>query len=269
MSEAKSRTGTREGNAIRSVTNALRALETLSRGPLGVSELARELGLPKTTAHRCLLTLKEAGWIRVSHRDASRWVLTGRSLTVGLSGSVEGNLRELARAELTKLRDATGETIHLVVPDGRELVVIGRVDGTHSVRTFLPLGTHAPLHATASGRALLAAMSDEEVDDVLAGPLGSYTTRTVNRRDEVWREVLLCRERGYALNAAEWRSEAAALGVPIVSRRGTVVAALAISMPFTRFEGADLDALALLAVECARHISEQLYDWEQSDTWID
>jgi DNA-binding IclR family transcriptional regulator len=248
---------------------ALSALEALSRAPAGVSELARSLGLPKTTAHRCLMTLREAGWVRPSHRDPSRWVLTGRALTVGLAGSVEGNLRELARAELTKLRDATGETIHLVVPDGRELVVVGRVDGTHSVRTFLPLGTHAPLFATASGRALLSAMGDEEVAAVLEGDLASFTASTVHDRAEVWREIERSRERGYALNAAEWRSDTAALGVPICSPRGTVVAAVAISMPLTRFEDADLGELSQLAIDCAKRITEQLHIWEQGDTWID
>ncbi len=257
-----------QATAIRSVLTALRTLEELSRGPLGVSELSRALGVPKTTAHRSLRTLAQAGWIRSSELDTTKWVLTGRPLTVGLAGSVEGNLRELARPELTRLRDATGETIHLVVPDSPDLVVVARVDGTNSLRTFLPLGIHAPLHATASGRAILAAMADEEVAEVLDAGLDRFTPSTLHERSAVLDEIDRTRERGYAVNAAEWRTDIAAIGVPILARGGVPVAALAISMPLSRFERADVPALAEAAKGSARRIGDQLHDWQQSETWL-
>jgi len=260
--------GSTDVSAIRSVLTALRTLEELSRGPRGVSELSRALAIPKTTAHRSLRTLAQAGWVRTADTDNAKWVLTGRSLTVGLAGSVEGNLRELARAELTALRDATGETVHLVVPDAPDLVVVARVDGTHSLRTFLPLGTHAPLHATASGRALLSAMTDEQIAEILGERLDRFTPSTVHDRAEVLAEIERTRERGYALNAAEWRSDIAALGVPILSRVGAPTAALAISMPLSRYTTTDVAAMAELAIAAARRISDQLHNWQQSDTWL-
>ena len=254
--------------AVRSVVTALRALEALSHGPLGVSALSRVLGVPKTTAHRSLQTLGQAGWVRPWPVDPSKWVLTGRSLTVGLAGSVEGNLRELARSELTDLRDATGETVHLVVPDPPDLVVVLRIDGTNSLRTFLALGTHAPLHATASGRALLGAMSDAEVSDVLDAGLSSFTASTLRDREEVLREIERTRARGYAVNVGEWRPDIAAIGVPVVSRTGVPLAAVAISMPVTRYAELDLPTVTDLVISCARRISEQLQDWQHSDTWL-
>lgn len=259
--------GSGEATAIRSVVTALRALEELSRSPLGVSELSRVLGVPKTTAHRSLKTLEQAGWVRPSE-DRTKWVLTGRPLTVGLAGSVEGNLRELARAELIRLRDATGETIHLVIPDSPDLVVVARVDGTKSLRTFLPLGIHAPMHATASGRALLSAMTDAEVAEVLDVGLAQFTPSTLHDRKEILEEIERTRERGYALNAAEWRSDIAAIGVAILSRVGVPVAALAVSMPLSRYEQSDQAAVADLAKSAARRISDQLQDWQQGETWL-
>lgn len=259
----------RADNPVRSVVIALQALEHLSGGPLGVSELSRALGVPKTTAHRSLMTLHSAGWIQPLERDRSKWGLTGRSLTVGLAGSMEGNLRELARAELTSLRDATGETVHLVVPDAPDLVVVASVDGTNSLRTFLPLGRHAPLHATASGRAILAAMPDVEVEAVLDAGLKPFTPTTLHDRSEVRREIEDTRKRGYALNAAEWRSGIAAIGVAILSRSGAPVAALAISMPLSRYEELDLPGVASLAIGSAGRITELLHAWQQSDAWLD
>lgn len=259
---------TGEGSPIRSVVTALRTVEELSRHPLGVSELSRALGLPKTTVHRSLKTLAHAGWVRLSNTDGTKWVLTSRSLTVGLAGSVEGNLRELATSELTRLRDATGETIHLVIPDSPDLVVVARVDGTNSLRTFLPLGIHAPLYTTASGRALLAAMSDDEVAQALDAGFDQFTPRTLHDRAEVVAEIERTRERGYALNAAEWRSDIAAIGVAILSASGAPVAALAVSMPLSRYEVMDVAGMAKLGMSAARRISDQLLDGQQGDTWV-
>lgn len=255
------------GGAVRSVMTALRAMEELSRTALGVSELSRVLGVPKTTAHRSLRTLAAAGWVRQSHADGTKWQLTSRPLTVGLAGSVEGSLRELARADLTQLRDATGETIHLVIPDSPDLVVVARVDGTNALRTFLPLGIHAPLYATASGRAMLAAMPDDEVSQALNAGFDQFTPRTLHDLPKVLEEIQRTRQRGYAMNAAEWRSDIAAVGVAVLSTEGTPVAALAVSMPLSRYQGADIDRIAQFAMRTARSISQQFVDWQQSDLW--
>lgn len=253
---------------IRSVLTALRVLEALSHGPLGVSAISRALELPKTTVHRSLRTLSRAGWVRPFELNRAKWVMTGRPLTVGLSGSREGNLRELAWAELARLRDATGETIHLVIPDSPDLVVVARVDGTNSLRTFLPLGTHAPLHATASGRALLAAMSDGEVAAVLDAGLQRFTSSTLSDRAEVLDEITRTRERGYAVNAAEWRTDIAAIGVSILSRAAEPVAALGVSMPLSRYERADVAEVAELVKRSAQRISDELQGGQHAETWF-
>lgn len=263
-----SATETQERGSIRSVLTALRVLEALSQGALGVSELARAVGLPKTTAYRNLRTLAEAGWVRPSELDRTRWVLTSRPLTIALAGSVEGGLREVARAEMTKLRDATGETVHLAIADPPAVVIVARVDGTQSIRTFLPLGAHAPLHATASGRALLAAMPDEEVERILAMGLDSYTSNTILDPGAVRDEVAAARTRGFATNRAEWRSGIGAVGVAITSRKGAPVGALAISMPLARYEEVDLEDVARLTLAAARRIGEQMHDWQQSDALL-
>jgi IclR family transcriptional regulator, acetate operon repressor len=244
---------------VRSVLSALRILEEVSRRqPIGVSELARVLGLPKTSVHRSLRTLHQAGWVRPAGTETRRWGLTTKPLTVGLTGATESGLRELAVAEMAKIRDATGETVHLGVPDEGELVIIARLDGTHSLRTFLPLGARAPLHATASGRALLAAMPDAVVEDILGRGLARYTSRTLAERDDVWRAVLEARERGYATNAAEWRSDIGAIGTSIVSAGGHPVAAFAVSMPYSRFQELDHARIAGLTIEAARRVQQAL-----------
>ena len=240
---------------------ALRILEEVShRQPIGVSELARTLELPKTSVHRSLRTLQLAGWVRTLGAETTRWGLTTKALTVGLAGSRETSLRELAIAEMRSLRDATGETVHLAVPEQDELVIVARLDGTHSLRTFLPLGARAPLHATASGRAMLAEMADEDVDAVLDRGLQRYTKRTLVDRQRVWREVMLARKRGYGTNAGEWRADIAAIGAAIGSLTGRPLAALSISMPLKRYQAASHSHIAGLAIEAADRVRRELRD---------
>jgi IclR family transcriptional regulator, acetate operon repressor len=244
---------------VRSVLIALRILEEVSRRqPVGVSELARVLERPKTSVQRSLQTLDQAGWVRAVGGETTRWGLTAKALTVGLAGSRETSLRDVAVTEMARIRDATGETVHLAVPDASELVIIARLDGTHSLRTFLPLGARAPLHATASGRAMLAAMPDEVVEVVLDDGISRYTKRTIVDRDRVWREIRLARRRGYATNAAEWRPEIAAIGTSIGPASGQPLAGFAISMPWRRYQEVDRPAIAALAIEAAQRVSDSL-----------
>jgi IclR family transcriptional regulator, acetate operon repressor len=246
---------------VRSVLTALRILEEVSRRqPIGVSQLARGLELPKTSVHRILQTLHQAGWVRTVGDETTRWGLTTKALTVGLASSRDTSLREVAVAEMARIRDATGETVHLAVPDEDELVVIARLDGTHSLRTFLPLGARAPLHATASGRAMLAAMPDDDVDAVLDRGINRYTKRTIVDRDRVWREIRLARRRGYATNAAEWRTETGAIGTSIGSAHGRPLAGFAISMPFSRYQVVDRAGIGVLAADAARRVGDILRD---------
>jgi len=250
---------------VRSVLTALRILEEVSRRqPIGVSELSRLLSLPKTSVHRSLNTLQQAGWVRTLGTETTRWGLTTKALTVGLAGARETSLRELAVAEMAHIRDRTGETVHLAVPEADELVVIARLDGTHSLRTFLPLGARAPLYATASGRAMLAAMSDEEVDAVLGRGLQRFTKRTLVDKRRVRRQIDLARRRGYATNAGEWRTDIAAIGASIGSMAGGPLAALSISMPYSRYQAIDRPQIADLVIAAAHRVSEELRDRDLS-----
>jgi IclR family transcriptional regulator, acetate operon repressor len=259
------REGAEAGGSVRSVLTALRILEEVSRRqPIGVSELARVLELPKTSTQRSLQTLEVAGWVRTLGTESTRWRLTTKALTVGLGGSRETSLRELAVAEMGHIRDQTGETVHLAVPEENELVIIARLDGTHSLRTFLPLGARAPMHATASGRAMLAAMPDTAVEAVLDRGVRRYTKRTVLDRGRVWREIRLARKRGYATNAGEWRNEIAAIGTSIEARAGAPLAAFAISMPLSRYQKVDRARIAELAMRAAARVSRALREQDVS-----
>lgn len=248
------------GRPVVSVLSTLRVLEEVAQHqPVGVSELARGLGMPKSSVQRCLVTLQHAGWLRMVDPDRSRWGVTTKPLGIGLRAAGEEGLREVAQPFLTELRDATGETIHLAVRDGNSLVILARRDSLQAVRTFVEVGTRAPLHATSCGLAIMAKMTDAEIEGVLHGDLKRFTETTIVRRPALLDEVRRTRERGYAVNEASWwRPEVSAIGVAITGASGRPVAALAVSIPASRFEPERVPFYGSCAVKAAQQISEAL-----------
>ncbi|MTD16185.1 helix-turn-helix domain-containing protein [Nakamurella sp. YIM 132087] len=245
---------------ISSVLSTLRVLEVVAqRQPIGVSELARATGMPKSSIHRCLTTLREAGWLRIVDPARVLWGVTSKPLDIGLAGSSEQSLREVARGHVEALRDETNETVHLVIRDGDSLTIILREDSNQAVRTFVEIGTRAPLHATSCGLAVLAALDDDEVTGLLDRGLAHYTDTTPTTVQQVRDQVDLTRGRGYSVNDESWwRPEVSAIGAAITNSAGRPVAALAISIPSSRFDRDRIDDLGSRAVRTAKAISGAL-----------
>ena len=127
--------------ATNSVVSAFRVLETVAdHQPIGLSELTRLVDLPKSTVQRFLLTCKEIGWLKPSVTQPVRWSLTSRAFAVGSKAYDDQPIRGTAMPFLSELQLATTETIHLCVPDGREMVLLERLDSAHTLRAFMPLG---------------------------------------------------------------------------------------------------------------------------------
>jgi IclR family transcriptional regulator, acetate operon repressor len=246
-----------ESHGMRSVLTALRLLETVAeRQPVGVSDLSRALAMPKSSVQRSVQTLHEAGWLRPTGGEPTRWQISYKALTVGLAGVAASGLQEIALQEMRPLRDATGETVHLAMPEGHELVVIGRLDGTQPLRTFLPIGIRAPLHAAASGRAMLAAMDDAEIEKILAVGIHQHTDRTKLEPAEIWEELARTRARGYAVNEGEWRAGIGAIGAVVRGRDHRPNAGISVSMPLARFDEIDVAAVGAHVVAIADRVGQ-------------
>jgi IclR family acetate operon transcriptional repressor len=220
---------------MQNVVNTLRVLEEVAiRQPVGVGELARSVGMPKSSAQRALNTLHTAGWIRPANGGLTRWMLTAKALHVGRHATGELSLRDAAVPIMEELRRATDETIHLMVPEGGGVVLIERLQTPRPVRIILPLGKTLPLHASANGKAVLAASLPDVIEGTLGGELPGYTDTTITDPAGLRAELTAIRERGYATNGGEWRSDIAAVAAAVIGHAGTPIASLSISAPITR-----------------------------------
>jgi DNA-binding IclR family transcriptional regulator len=243
---------------LRSVNRALEALEQLAEaGELGVTELARRLGVHKATASRLAATLARRGLLE---RDPSseRYRL-GFGL-VRLAGAAMAGLDlvSAARPELADLAERTRETATLDVVSGDAVVSIDQVTGARSIVAASWVGRRTPLHATATGKVLLAAMDEAELDRLLARPLERATTRTVTDPDALREQLGEVRRRGWAQALGELEEGLDAVAAPVRTADGEVVAALSVSGPAFRMPPVDLPRLGRQAALAAERVSRRL-----------
>ncbi|MEV7285005.1 IclR family transcriptional regulator [Streptomyces sp. NPDC093252] len=244
---------------MQNVLNALRVLEEVAiRQPIGVGELSRVLGMPKSTVQRALRTLHEAGWIRPAGGELTRWAVTTKALDVGRHASGDLGLRDAAVPVMEELRRRTEETIHLTVLEGDRMVLIERLETTKPVRTNMSLGHALPMHASANGKAVLASGAPGAVDALLAGDLPRFTDTTITDPDGLRTELDLVRARGYAVNRGEWRSDVGSVASAVLGADGEPVASLSVNVPMSRLTDETEATFAAAVTEAARTLSARL-----------
>lgn len=226
----------RRRDALKSVNTALAIFERIAEDePVGVSELARRAGLGKSTVQRCLVTLHAAGWIRPTTAKPRAWTLSAKVVSLAFRARTQRDLRRAALPPMRALRDATSESVHLVVREAREAVLVAAVAGPSSGGATLPRGTRLPLHASANGKAILARLSDGEVEAYVAGGLYRLTSRTVVDPVALRRELSQVVTRGWAASVDELIEGVSSIACAILDVDGRAIASVAINGPTSRF----------------------------------
>jgi DNA-binding IclR family transcriptional regulator len=218
--------------SISSLERAIAVLGALADSPsdLGTNEIARRTGLNPSSVSRLLATLARDEFVR-RVADTGRYRLGPRLIELGNAALARIDLRELARPHLIALTDATGETATLSVPSDQTAITVDFVPSRATVRSVTQLGRQSVLHATATGKVVLA-----HGDSGMAGPLTAYTRHTITDPDELARDVAQVRERGWAEAIREREDDLNAVAVPVLDGDGTLVAILGIQGPAGRFD---------------------------------
>lgn len=245
---------------LASVGNAARLLREFGKGEprIGVSDLARRIGVTKSTAHRIVHTLAAEGLLeRVEETGAYR--LSVVMQTLGASAQSSSLLHGAATPVLDELRNLTKETVQVAVLDGLECVYVERRESPHTVRIFGRIGNRAPAHSTATGKMLLAHLPDAELTARLAGVrLVRRTPYTVTNVDDLRTELGRIRLRGWSENVNESETGIASVGAPIRDQAGDVVAALSVAGPVQRLDGDNVRRFVRPVIEAAAQISRRL-----------
>jgi len=218
-------------------------LEVLARrgSPMGVSELAGAVGMPKSGVHRLLQALVDERYVEQS--SSGRYRVSIKLWEVASAALPGFDLRRHAEGVMHALVEDTGESAHLSVLDQRDVVYVHKLEAaTNPVRAYSQIGGRVPAHCVATGKAMLAFRSPRWLA-VAAEHLPGATANTITEPRAFLAEMACIRAQGYASNSGEWRLGINGLAAPIFDHAGAVIGAIGISGPAARLEGARHEAL--------------------------
>ena len=199
---------------------------------LTLSEVAAATGVTRAAARRFLLTLAELGYVR---NDGRYFSLTARVLELGYAYLSSQSLPEVAEPHLEALVAQVNESSSLSVLDGTDIVYVARVPVSRIMTVAISVGTRFPAYATSMGRVLLAGLSEQALDKLLAEvKLEKLTGRTVTSLDALRAELARVRAQGWALVNQELEEGLRAIAAPVRDQSGAVVAAVNVSTHATR-----------------------------------
>jgi DNA-binding IclR family transcriptional regulator len=248
-----------DGNAVRSVDRAAALLLALgeSSGEAGVTELARRLGLHKSTASRLLATLQRRGLVE-QDEESGKYRLGLVVIRLAERAERTLDLKGIAWPDLERLARATRETVSLGIVEGDAYLTVAQVDGPNMIAQPDWTGRTTPLHCTASGKVLLAAMAERDVLRIARPGLEARTERTITTLETLMEELAKVRRRGFATAFSEWIAGTNAVAVPILDARGRVIASVGIWGPSFRVTPARVAELVTAARSAAASITTRL-----------
>lgn len=208
-----------------------------------LSDVARELDVANSTAHRLLATLTHRGFVS-QQPDSRRYTAGETLLSIGRSAILYAELRDRARPLLEVLSTELGETIHLGVREGTLVRYVDAVESPRAVRVAARTGRALAAHWTSTGKVLLAAMGDDAVRRLYRGrTLPTRTPVSIGDLDTLLAELDECRRLGFAVNSGESEADVVSVAISLRDRDGTVIAAVSCAAPQHRLDIADSAAV--------------------------
>src|SRR3712207_3652545 len=242
---------------VQSVDRALTILGVLARlGQAGVTEIAVELGVHKSTAFRLVSTLEGHELVEQTEERGKYRLGLGLVRLAGASTARLDVVQE-ARPVCRKLAADCGETVNVAVLSDRSALYVDQVSGGTTLPSHNWVGQHIPLHATSNGKVLLSGLERDEVDRRVDA-LPAYTDSTITDRRRLHTELACVRERGYAVATDELELGLTALAAPVRSAHGDVVASVSVSGPSYRMPEGRLSELVALVIEAADEVSRRV-----------
>ncbi|RAG85883.1 IclR family transcriptional regulator [Streptacidiphilus pinicola] len=243
---------------MQSVDRAVTILELLAaRGEAGVTEIAAELGVHKSTAFRLVAALELRGLVEQPGERGKYRLGLGLVRLAG-AATVRLDLSQQSRPVCERLAAEVAETINVAILDVDAAVNIEQALGPSAITTHNWVGQRTPLHATSSGKVLLAHLPEPALAARLAAPLERFTAQTVTDPARLRRQLEAARRDGYASTVEELETGLNAVAAPVFAHNGQVVAAISASGPSFRLAKPRLAEVAKAVREAAAEVSARL-----------
>ena len=240
----------------------LEILRTFSRArhSIGAPELARELNIPRSTVFRLIQTLEFMGFLE-KLENGPEYRLSVGVLSLGFEFIASLEVTDLARPLLEKLRDETGQSVHLAIRDGGDVIFVIKARAESAFASSINIGTRLPAHGTVLGRVILADLSDQELNEVYPqSTLPKFSPQTPQNLDDLKALLRQDRKRGYARSASYFETGIASVAAPVRDHSGRVIASINITFQDGMVAEDDIETnLVSALVETAETLSGRLH----------
>ena len=249
-----------DGEHVQSLMRALSLLNRIAEAAEGatLTELAQQVGLPSSTAHRLLTTLEQERYVRFD-QDGRLWTIGVQAFVAGSAFTKTRSLVGLARPHMRRLMEESGETVNLAVEDQGQAVYLAQVECRQMMRAFARPGSRVPLHCSAVGKAMLSAVSDRALSAILhQHGMPRVTVKTIATPALLRVDLARVRSAGYAVDDEEHAIGLRCISAPIWDENGEVIAGVSASGPMARILDERMAPLGELVLRTARAISAEL-----------
>ena len=248
-----------ERHSIQSVDRAMTLLEAIAEagGERPLTELSRRTQLNISTCHHLLSTLVQRGY--VAKVPVRRSYALGARIHYLCNASLQVDLPARAAPFIQRINEKTGETVHLAVLQGDAMMKIAKRESRHPVRVDTgTLGRSDAPHATASGKAMLAWLPEDDMRRVLSNGLPRFTPKTITEWPALIEALRHVRRNGYAIDDEEYQPGVICIGAPIRDHNGAVVGAISASTPTMRAKDDHLTLVREQVTAAVRALSAEL-----------
>ena len=244
---------------VNSVSRAAIILEYLSENDnRGLADIAKSLGIPKSSTHAILLTLQHYKIIERDERT-KQFHLGIKLIELGNRAQIELDICRISKPYLNGINKKTGETVHLTVLDYDEVLYVDCVESQKRLRTYSVIGVKAPLYCTSVGKAILAFQNTEYINRIIKDKgLSKITEYTITSKKNFLKELNDIRTQGYAVDNMEHEDHLRCIGAPIYNSRGEVFASISISGPTQRNTLEKIPEFADIVLTATEEISRKL-----------
>jgi DNA-binding IclR family transcriptional regulator len=223
---------------------------------LRLTDLVSRIDLPRGTIVRLLSVMIDAHLVR--HSQDGRYRLGPQCAVWGADFLAGLELREVASDVMARLAQLSDETCHLGVRDGNSVLYIDKVESQHSLRMVSRVGGSNPLHCTGIGKAILAFIPPDELDEYCSRPLERRTANTIVAPEILRAELQRIRDRGYAVDDIENEVGVRCIGAPVFDHNGDLVGSISLAGPTLRMTWERIEQLTSPIIEGAHELSTRL-----------
>lgn len=243
---------------VKSVFRAIKILELLGEtSGVNVTDISKRLNFPKSSTHEILSTLEKENIIAKDHYN--EYHLGLKLFELGSMARADLEIRRAANPFLKKLNTELDETVHLTVLEGNQILYIDCLESSKRLRTYSVLGVRAPLYCTSVGKAILAFLAEDDLEEILNTiKFEKFTENTITDKTFLKDELRTIAQRGYAVDNMEHEEGLRCVGAPIRNHVGKVFAAISVSGPSQRITLGNISEIGKVVMSQAEKISEQL-----------